>query len=100
MKTFAEQFIKLLPYWICALLGLGRRYGVRYAGGTQERLGFLFAAHARTWAQEQGLLADTATVRVSRGATGRAGYVVFQYEPIDLRILPEVAAERVHWSGS
>lgn len=99
MKLFAERFARFLPYWICALLGLGRRYGVRYASGTQERLGFLFAAHARTWARDEGLIEDTARVRLSRGSTGRAGYVVFQYEPLDLRIQPDVAETRAHWTG-
>lgn len=100
IKTFAERFVRMLPYWLCAFLGLGRRYGVRYASGTQESLGFLFASHARTWAQSEGLVEDTGAVRLSRGRTGRIGYVVFQYEPIDLRILPEVAATRAHWSGT
>lgn len=47
----------------------GTRYGVRHHGG-QESMGFYTSGEAEAWAKDRHI----------------SQYVVFQYEPLDLRI--------------
>jgi hypothetical protein len=50
-------------------LGVGRRYGVRFASGSKERTGFYSQREAREWLSDRGYVG-----------------VVFMYAPLDLRI--------------
>lgn len=68
-----------LPVWrsrlglvLRAWLGVGRRYGVRCFSGQTEKTGFVYRAEAEAWGREYY----------------GANYIVFHYEPIDLRIAP------------
>jgi hypothetical protein len=51
------------------VLGLNRRYGVRWNGG-QEKSGFFNRGEAKRWLRERELIG-----------------VVYEYEPVDLRLL-------------
>lgn len=68
--------IRALGTWLRRVLGLNRRYGVRWNGG-QEKSGFLYQGEAERWLRERGLIG-----------------VVYRYEPLDLRVLTEAPATR------
>jgi len=59
--------------WFRKAFALDRRYGVRFQGG-HERTGFLTQRHAEGWARDRGFPSTT--------------FVVFFYEPLDLRFNP------------
>jgi hypothetical protein len=82
--------IEALPLWrsragfaVRAILGLGRRYGVRCHAGSLEKQGFLYRGEAEAW---------------GRSYYG-PNYIVYYYEPIDLRITPSEYGGRVRYTG-
>lgn len=61
-----------LERWFRATFALDRRYGVRYNAGI-EKNGFYTDLEAEGWAQFKGLPKNK--------------YIIFHYDPIDLRML-------------
>lgn len=69
-----------LGRWLRRVFKLDRRWGVRYYGGL-ERVGFRTDRHAEAWARDMGF----------------AGWVVFHYDPIDLRLPGISHPQRSEW---
>lgn len=82
LKLLLEKLpLSRMPFGrrIQAWLGLGRRYGLKF-NGSVEITGFVSEGEAEAWVRDQG-----SRVR---------NYVIFMYEPIDLRVLNEGSRER------